>query len=110
MCNNHIYVMKRNASNAGKHLPKENSLNSLHCAPVIEAHSSDTALTGFDELTCKQIARFTLQPKEVLTARGWRPKSLKSFENDCVRAIRGRSSATTTQVLTRDKSNPRAWK
>ncbi len=56
------------------------------------------------------MARFTLQPNEVLTARGWSPRSLKSFEKDCVKAVRGRSSATTTQVLTRDKSNPRAWR
>ncbi len=58
-------------------------------------------------LTWRQIARLTLQPKEVLTARGWSPRSLKSLEKDCVRAVLGRSSATTTQVLTRDKSNPR---
>lgn len=61
-------------------------------------------------LTCKQIARFTRQPREVLTARGWRPRSLNSFEKDCVSAIRGRSSATTTHVRTRDKSSPRAWR
>lgn len=62
------------------------------------------------KLTCKQIARFTRQPNEVLTARGWRPRSLNSFEKDWVSAIRGRSSATTTQVRTRDKSSPRAYK
>lgn len=102
--------MKRNALMQVSTCPRKIHSTGVHCAPVIEAHSSDTALTGFNELTCKQIARFTLQPKEVLTARGWSPKSLKSFEKDCVRAIRGRSSATTTQVLTRDKSSPRAWK
>lgn len=59
--------------------------------------------------TCRQMARLTRQPKEVLTARGCSPRSLKSLEKDCVRAILGRSSATTTHVLTRDKSNPRDW-
>lgn len=59
-------------------------------------------------LTCRQMARLTLQPKEVLTARGCRPRSLKSLEKDWVSAMRGRSSATTTHVRTRDRSSPRA--
>lgn len=59
------------------------------------------------QLTCRQMARFTLHPKEVLTARGCRPRSLKSLEKDWVRAILGLSSATTTHVLTRDRSSPR---
>lgn len=63
-----------------------------------------------ERLTCKHIARLTLQPNDVLTARGCRPRSLKSFEKDCVRAIRGRSSATTTHVRTLDRSSPLAWK
>lgn len=62
------------------------------------------------QLTCRQMARFTLHPKEVLTARGCRPKSLKSLEKDWVRAILGLSSATTTHVLTRDRSSPRDWR
>lgn len=59
--------------------------------------------------TCRQMARFTLQPNAVLTERGWRPRSLKSLEKEYVRDILGRSSATTTQARTRDKSSPRAW-
>lgn len=60
--------------------------------------------------TCKHMARLTLQPNDVLTALGWRPRSLNNFEKDWVREIRGRSSATTTQVRTLDRSNPLAYK
>lgn len=59
--------------------------------------------------TCRQMARLTLQPKAVLTDRGWRPRSLKSLEKECVSDILGLSSATTTQARTRDRSRPRAW-
>lgn len=59
-------------------------------------------------LTCRQIARLTLQPKAVLTARGCSPTSLKSLQKDCVRATRGLSSATTTHERTRVRSIPRA--
>lgn len=58
--------------------------------------------------TCRQMARLTLQPNAVLTDRGWRPRSLKSLEKECVSDILGRSSATTTQARTRDRSRPRA--
>lgn len=60
--------------------------------------------------TCKQMARLTLDPNAVLTARGERPRSLNSLEKDMVRARRGRSSAITTQLLTHDRFTPRAWK
>lgn len=59
------------------------------------------------EPTCRQMARLTLEPKAVLTARGDRPRSLKSLEKDCVRARRGRSSAITTQLRTHDRFRPR---
>lgn len=62
------------------------------------------------KLTCRQMARLTLEPKAVLTARGDRPRSLKSLEKDCVRARRGRSSAITTQLRTHDRFRPRAWR
>lgn len=55
------------------------------------------------------MARFTLDPKAVLTARMESPMSLNSLEKECVRAKRGRSSATTTQLLTQDRFTPRAW-
>lgn len=61
------------------------------------------------KLTCRQMARLTLEPKAVLTARGDRPRSLKSLEKDCVRERRGRSSAITTQLRTQDRFRPRAY-
>lgn len=60
------------------------------------------------KVTCRQMARLTLEPKAVLTARGDRPRSLKSLEKDCVRERRGRSSAITTQLRTQDRFSPRA--
>lgn len=60
------------------------------------------------KVTCRQMARLTLEPKAVLTARGDRPRSLKSLEKDCVRETRGRSSAITTQLRTQDRFSPRA--
>lgn len=60
------------------------------------------------KLTCRQMARLTLEPKAVLTARDDRPRSLKSLEKDCVRERRGRSSAITTQLRTQDRFRPRA--
>lgn len=51
-------------------------------------------------LTCRHIATFTRHPKLVDTALGLRPSPEKSFENDVVRFILGRSSATTTHVRT----------
>lgn len=60
--------------------------------------------------TCKQIAVFTLHPKEVETARGLRPKAEKSLLKLVVSAIRGLSSATTTHVLTQAKLTPRAFR
>ncbi|KAF3860389.1 hypothetical protein F7725_000644 [Dissostichus mawsoni] len=53
------------------------------------------------------MARLTLEPKAVLTARGDRPRSLKSLEKDCVRARRGRSSAITTQLPRTQIQTPR---
>ena len=50
--------------------------------------------------TCKQIDVLIRHPNEVDTALGERLRPEKSFVNDWVRAIRGLSSATTTQVLT----------
>lgn len=61
------------------------------------------------KLTCRQMARLTLEPKAVLTARGDRPRSLKSLEKDWVRERRGRSSAITTQLRTHDRFRPRAY-
>lgn len=58
--------------------------------------------------TCRQTARFTLEPKAVLTALGDKPTSLKSLEKECERARRGRSSAITTQLRTHDRFTPRA--
>lgn len=52
------------------------------------------------EAPCKHSAMFTLQPNEVLTALGVRPKLWNSFANELVKATRGRSSATTMQVRT----------
>ncbi len=66
-------------------------------------------VTFWPILTCRQMARLTLQPKAVLTARGCSPTSLKSLQKDCVRATRGLSSATTTHERTRVRSIPRAW-
>lgn len=60
----------------------------------------------FMKVTCKHIATLTLDPKVVLTARGDRPMSLKSLEKDCWRAIRGRSSATTTHVRMQERLIP----
>lgn len=57
-------------------------------------------------VTCKHIATLTLDPKVVLTARGDRPMSLKSLEKDCWRAMRGRSSATTTHVRMQERLIP----
>lgn len=51
-------------------------------------------------LTWRQTATFTRQPNVVLTARVDSPRSLKIVEKDCVRELRGRSSATTIHVLT----------
>ncbi|TNN53974.1 hypothetical protein EYF80_035798 [Liparis tanakae] len=62
------------------------------------------------DLTCKQRATFTLQPKVVLTARGESPKSLKILEKDCVSAMRGLSSATTMHVRTQDRFTFRNWR
>lgn len=61
-------------------------------------------------VTCKHIATLTLDPKVVLTARGDRPMSLKSLEKDCWRAMRGRSSATTTHVRMQERLIPRVCK
>lgn len=61
-------------------------------------------------VTCKHIATLTLDPKVVLTARGDRPMSLKSLEKDCCRAMRGRSSATTTHVRMQERLIPRVCK
>lgn len=55
------------------------------------------------------MAKLTLEPKAVLTARDDRPRSLKSLEKDWLRARRGLSSATTTQLRTHDRFKPRAW-
>lgn len=54
------------------------------------------------------MARLTLEPKAVLTARVESPMSLNNLEKECVRAKRGRSSAITTQLLTHDRFTPRA--
>lgn len=55
------------------------------------------------------MATLTRQPNVVLTALVDSPKSLNNFENDCVSAIRGRSSATTMHVRTQDRFTPRDW-
>ena len=60
--------------------------------------------------TCMQRARLTLEPNAVLTARGERPRSLKSLEKDWVSSRRGRSSAITTQLRTHERFSPRAWR
>lgn len=54
------------------------------------------------------MAVFTLQPNEVETARGLKPRAEKSLLKLVVNAIRGLSSATTTHVLTQAKLTPRA--
>lgn len=46
------------------------------------------------------MATLTRQPKLVETALGLRPNAENNFEKDVVKLILGRSSATTTQVLT----------
>ena len=57
-------------------------------------------------LTCEQRAMLTLQPKDVLTARLDRPRGAKRAVNADVRMMRGRSSATTTHVLTHARLIP----
>lgn len=66
------------------------------------------ACVGVRRHTCRQTAKLTLEPKAVLTALEDSPTSLKSFEKECVRARRGRSSAITTQLRTHDRFTPRA--
>lgn len=73
---------------------------------LVTPHRTDSSWLN----TCMQMARLTLDPKAVLTARGERPRSLNSLEKECVRDILGLSSATTTHALTRDRSRPRAWR
>ena len=55
------------------------------------------------------MARLTRQPKEVDTARGERLRPEKSLVKEEVRAMRGRSSATTTHVRMQDRSTERAF-
>ena len=57
-------------------------------------------------LTCKQIAVLTRHPNDVETALGDKLNPENSFVNDWVRAILGRSSATTTHVRTQAKFTP----
>lgn len=54
------------------------------------------------------MAVLTRQPKDVDTARGLKPRAEKSLLKLVVRAIRGLSSATTTQVRTHAKLTPLA--
>ena len=54
------------------------------------------------------MAVLTRQPNDVDTALGLKPRAEKSLLKLVVNAIRGRSSATTTQVLTQAKLTPRA--
>ena len=58
-------------------------------------------------VTCRAMAMLTLQPKDVLTALGDRPRLENSLEKELVSATRGRSSATTTQYRTADSEMPR---
>lgn len=58
------------------------------------------------EAPWRHIATLTLHPNEVDTARGLSPSALNNFEKLVVRFILGRSSATTTQVLTHDRLIP----
>ena len=60
-------------------------------------------------LTCKHIATLTRQPKLVDTARGLSPNAENNLEKLVVRVMRGRSSATTTHVLTQPKLTPRCF-
>ena len=55
------------------------------------------------------MARLTRQPKEVETARGERLSPEKSLVKEEVRAMRGRSSATTTHVRMHDRSTERCF-
>lgn len=65
-------------------------------------------LKSLNSSTCKQMAVFTLQPNEVETARGLRPRAENNLLKLVVNAMRGLSSATTTHVLTQAKLTPRA--
>lgn len=56
------------------------------------------------------MAVLTLQPNEVDTALGLKPRAEKSLLKLLVSAILGLSSATTTQVLTQARLTPRAFK
>ena len=56
------------------------------------------------------MATFALDPNDVLTARGDRPKPEKRVEKAVVKLIRGLSSATTTQFRTQVKLTPLACK
>ncbi len=56
---------------------------------------------NFSPPTCRHIATLTLHPNEVETALGERFSPEKSRAKEEARAMRGRSSATTTQVLKR---------
>ena len=51
---------------------------------------------------------FCLQPKDVDTALGLRPRGAKSWVKVLASAILGRSSATTTRVRTQPRLTPRA--
>jgi hypothetical protein len=55
------------------------------------------------------MATFTRQPNEVETARGLKPSAENSLEKDELSAMRGRSSATTTQVRTQPRDTPRCF-
>lgn len=65
--------------------------------------------TQIYEVTCRQIAMLTRQPKDVVTARGESPRSLKSLEKFDIRRILARSSATTTHVRMLERVMPRAF-
>ena len=59
-------------------------------------------------LTWRQMATLTLHPKEVETALGDKLRPENNFVKASHREIRGRSSATTTQVRTHERLTPRA--
>ena len=74
---------------------------------VLRAHLSHVAL--FAQVLLTHMARLTRQPKEVETARGERLSPEKSLVKEEVRAMRGRSSATTTHVRMHDRSTERCF-
>lgn len=110
----HIHRTRIGTSSSLEHAKNKqtNKKKQIHSGSIFPLHVAGQYLHWGQTVgcTCRQTARFTLEPKAVLTALGDKPTSLKSLEKECVRARRGRSSAITTQLRTHDRFTPRACK